>query len=234
VGLLIFLGLALWTFARRGTSILACLALLPLLHLVPVTRWWSPHYLYVPLAFASLAVLELLREQVKTLAVVAAGALLFCAPKSWLGSARYRDDESLFTPELTAHPEFREAQFYVAELERQRGHFELARAGYVRALEPRPGVLAYVDQKAAFGNLATVELELGRPEVARRLFQRAKQLATRDEERRQLNYNEALAAFRTGAFVETARLLEDEVERPDALAWAIRLRRDALARSPSR
>ncbi len=225
---LVALGLVAVT--RRRFGLLAFVSFLPLLQFVPVARWWSPHYLYLPLAFLLLAGAELLPRKRGALAVVFGCALCVCAPRSWGQSYRFRDDESLFRPELRNHPDFREAQFYVAEVERQARRFTQARDGYVAALEPMPELLSYVDRKAAFGNLGIVELELGRPELARLLFRRAKDLSTRDDERRQLNYDEALAAFRMGDFAASLDLLDSELGRANPLAWATRLHGEARQR----
>src|SRR5262249_54069512 len=49
----------LWlAWRRKGPAMLLALAVLPLLQFVPVTRWWSPHYVYIPLGFVAMLVAE--------------------------------------------------------------------------------------------------------------------------------------------------------------------------------
>src|SRR5690606_24068735 len=46
--------LAYGAYKKRGVFLLLFLAVLPSLQIVPVMRWWSPHYAYLPLAFVAM------------------------------------------------------------------------------------------------------------------------------------------------------------------------------------
>src|SRR5262249_12373858 len=46
-GGIVLCGLAYGAYRRRGPALMLALTVLPLLQIVPVMRWWSPHYLYL-------------------------------------------------------------------------------------------------------------------------------------------------------------------------------------------
>ena len=99
LGGLVFVIVALGAFAwkRRGIALLLALALLPAVQLVPVTRWWSPHYLYVPLAFAALLVAEEIERRAgerRTEVLVVAPALIGSRLKHALGDVDEAADQA--------------------------------------------------------------------------------------------------------------------------------------------
>src|SRR5262249_11869342 len=49
-GLAVLVAIAIAAWKKRGPALLLAVSILPALQLVPVMRWWSPHYLYVPCA----------------------------------------------------------------------------------------------------------------------------------------------------------------------------------------
>lgn len=236
------LGLS-WLSWRRG-GVVACLSLslLPALQLVPVPRFWSAHYAYLPLAFFCLALgravptwlgqarLALTTRVPNASTLTRLALILPLALAFWTAfvGQRFVSDSVLWSAEIDRHPACREAHFYLGEVARGRRDFPEAERAYRTALTPTPGVLAYVDQRAAHANLGTVLLELRRAPEARAQFAQALLFPSNEIERRHLRYDFALAALYSGDARTTITALAEELERPDPLPTAQRL--DAAAR----
>lgn len=216
------LGIAVLAVRRRGPAMLLLLSLLPSLQLVPVSRWWSPHYAYVPLVFVSMLVAdELTRATRRATAVVVAVVAL--AALSLHDDRRFVSDEHLFGAEVAAQPACREGQFYLGEVARRRGAFAEAEARYDAALAPHPGVLAYVDAQAALVNLGVAQLEQGKLAPAEVSFERALAVTHDALARRKVIHNLAGVALGRGDPVRCLDLLREELARPDAFPESIAL-----------
>ncbi len=171
-GLVVLAAIAWVAFRRRGPGILLALSMLPILHIVPVPRWWSLHYVYVPLAFAAMLVAERIARSSRPRAwPLAAAAAVLLGGVSLFDSRRFASDATLWEPEIAADPACLEGQFYAGESARKRGDLLVAIARYEAALAARPGVLAYVDRRAATQNLAVVLLESGDAASAWRILE---------------------------------------------------------------
>lgn len=204
----------LWIVRRReAPPLLLALALLPALHVVPIARWWSLHYLYLPLAPVAMWLAQLIdrrRFVFGTSLAVAALSLV-----SLQEGRRYRSDEVFWTAELAAQPACREAHFYVAEGARARGDWAEAARGYQSALLPMPGILSYVDRTSTFQNLGVVRLAQGDLGAAFAAFENARDLTNDESARRELSHNMAVVALRAGRPADAVRLLAPEVSRSD-------------------
>jgi tetratricopeptide (TPR) repeat protein len=213
-------------FRFRGPALLFALALLPALQLVPIMRWWSPHYLYVPLAFAAIAVAPAVSTRPRL------GWWLFAlaafAFQTFPEARRFRSDEALWEREARRHPECREARFYLGEVARENRRWDDAALHYERAIARSDQILSYVDLAAAQANLGTVELERQRPAEAQSAFRAALELAADGEERRRLRHNLATALLLSGDAARAALELESESARPDALPESLLIRAKAL------
>ncbi len=217
-GLVLVLALSYVGWRRRGAALLFALALLPSLALVPLMRWWSPHYLYVALAFGALAVAELAVAAFPGKKLLWAGLPLALAGSvTFVDDARFRSDDALWSSELARSPQCREAHFYWAEGRREQKQWQAAAEHYERAVAEYPKSLSYVDLQAAYANLGVVRLEQRRGAEARRAFQRALELTRDANERRQMTHNLATAALVDGDARAAVSLLQAEVARPDAL-----------------
>jgi protein O-mannosyl-transferase len=219
-GGLVLGGVGYLAVRRLGLPLLLALSLLPALQLIPVMRWWSPHYLYVPLAFLALLfgrAVEAATHAGRVPLVALVAALVACFALSFAASGRYASDERLFRTELEREPACREARFYLAEVARAAGRYGEAGAHYALASSGVPGYIAYVDEGAALQNLGAVRLAEGRLDAARAAFVQALARPLDPFESRQLVHNVAVIALAQGDAAEAARLLEPETRRPDAL-----------------
>jgi tetratricopeptide (TPR) repeat protein len=214
---------------ERGIALLLGCAMLPMLQIVPVARWWSPHYLYVPFAFVAMRAASFAEERLRKRATLVVGiaAALLGALTLYEGQ-RYGDDASLWAPEVTRQPGCREGQFYLGEVERSAKQWDAAARRYEAALAPRPSMLAYVDKGAALQNLGTVRLEQGRFGDARRAFASALEGTSDPQRRRELTHDLAAASFGDGDPSEALRLLASELERPDAMRPSLLVAKAAL------
>jgi protein O-mannosyl-transferase len=220
--------LAFGAWKKRGPMLLLALAVLPSLQLVPVSRWWSPHYLYVPLAFVAMLAAETAVRLGRRATLAAGAACVVLGALTFHDGLRLANDTSLWAPEVARQPACREGHFYLGEVARDAGQWEVAARRYQAALAPRPRILAYVDRAAALQNLGVVRVEQGRFGEAREAFRIALE-GTRDlRARRELTHDLAAATLSDGDAEEAARLLEAETARPDALPQSIHVRALAL------
>jgi Tetratricopeptide repeat len=229
VGLVILCALGFVAYRRRGPALLLLLGVLPSLQLVPVMRWWSPHYLYLPLAFAAMLAAEAALRWAEPTLRYAAPLVAALGLLSLFESSRYENDERLWAPEVSAVPGCREGHFYLAAAAHDAKRLDEAGDHYERALAESVGILSYVDRDAALQNLGVVRLEQGRFDDARRLFREALEQGADAAARRQLTHNLATAELEAGHPAEAAKLLQNEVERPDALPASIFVQARAVA-----
>ena len=179
--------LCVLAWRQRGISLLLVASVLPALQLVPVMRWWSPHYLYLPLVFAAMHAGRLVdsARMLLPIGAIAVGLGLV----SWRDGLRYMSDATLWTPEVRHQPACAEGQFYLGEVARAARSWDEAARRYEAALAPAPGVLAYVDRAATLQNLGTVRVEQHRWVDARRAYTEAL-AGTSDAQRRdELTFN---------------------------------------------
>ncbi len=221
-------GLAALCWQRRAPSWLLVLSLLPSLSLVPLTRFWSPHYLYVPLAFASIQACSFF-AQMGQRAVLAGGLLiLLWAGLCFQDSFRYRSDVALFAPEVEHEPRCREAHFYLADSARLAQDWGAAADHLERSLKSDPGMLSYVDRAAALENLGAVEWRQQRWQEAKSTWSVALAEAKDPMRKRQITHNLAVLALSRGNAAEALSLLEAECQRTDALPESLLVQKQAL------
>lgn len=230
----VLVGLVLLAWRQRGASLLLLISLLPSLHLVPIMRWWSPHYLYVPLAFGSMVVANglerLWAKHTRWVPLVAIAVIALLSMQSLSAGLRYRTDLTLWRPEVTQNPGCREGHFYLGEAARAANQQEAAADHYEAAIVGNAAVLAYVDQGAAMQNLGVVRLSQSRFGDAVATFRAALTRVADPWERRQLTHNLATAELRTGNYESAESLLRAETQRQDAQPASLFVRAHALAR----
>jgi tetratricopeptide (TPR) repeat protein len=232
VGLLIGLATLALALRLRGPFLYFVVASLPLLQGVPAPRFWSPHYLYLPLAFLSLGLSRMLEARPswrRPVTFVAVPVLLVFAGICFAQGLRFKNDRTLFEPEVAKNPSCREAHFYLGDFFRNAGELERAAEHYEAALQPLPGVLAYVDGPAALQNLGLVRMQQRRFDEAERALEAALQATAQEPARRKLRHNLAAVHLARGDAAGADTLLGPETERPDAMPESLYLRAKALS-----
>jgi tetratricopeptide (TPR) repeat protein len=192
-GMAALLGVAYLAWRRRGPALLLALTLVPSLQLVPVMRWWSPHYVYLPLAFASMLLVEAVERRSEPLLRGLAPLALALGGLTLLDARRYESDARFWSKEVKVEPRCREGHFYLGEAALAAERLDEAAAHYEQALTSTAEVLSYVDLPAALQNLGVVRLQQGRFPDAAQAFRRALEGKVDVESRRQLNHNLAVA-----------------------------------------
>ncbi|MCC6899614.1 MAG: tetratricopeptide repeat protein [Polyangiaceae bacterium] len=228
VGGLLAIGLVALSWRERSLGLLTALALLPSLQLAPTLRWWSPHYLYVAAGwFFALVARRVERRGATTFALTLAltGVL---GVLSWRDGRRYRNDDTLWRPEVLREPACREGHFYLADAARARGDRVAALSHFEAALRLEPRVLAFVDLDAALTNYGRVLFEAGRYDHAQSAFEAALERTPDGLARRKLDHNIAAARLASGDPAGAVARLEVEARRPDPLAESLGLYARAL------
>jgi tetratricopeptide (TPR) repeat protein len=230
LGAALLVGLLYYAYRRRGPALLLLLAMLPALELVPIMRWWSPHYLYLGLSLAAMLAAETAERWGPWALRSAVAAALVLAGVSLFDGLSYRNDQAFWSREVSQVPACREAHFYLGEEARMAEHWPEAVREYERALAAKERVLSYVDRFAALENLGAVQLGQGNLGQARVAFRAALELSSNELDTRHLVHNLATTELVAGNAEEAARLLEHEVARVDAMPAAIMLRARAQAK----
>ncbi len=206
--------------------VFAAIALSPTLNIVPLARFSSPHYAYVAVTGVGATLALAIRWARLSVPVLRRSALaavtvwmLTMAGSTFAGGFRFRDDVTLFTPEVERDAHFLEGHQYLGDFFFFGGDLDSARREYEAALDTRPGILAYVDTRAVMNNLAGVHLAGDRPDEADALL-RALADDARPDELPQILYNRAVIAFRRGDSPAVMELLGNaaaEWRRPEPL-----------------
>lgn len=223
---LAFVGWLAWR--RRGPALLFAVALLPALNLVPVMRFWSPHYLYVPLVFGAMLVAELVERSGKAAFVGAAALGFVYVALSLRDGRRFRSDVALWRSEVALRPECREGHAFLGDAARAAGRWDAAASHYLRAVEPTAGHVAYVDPVAALYGLGAARVSQKRFDEARNAWRRAMALSTDERERRRLLHNLATLSLNAGDPAEAEQLLREETERARPFPESLFVRARAL------
>lgn len=185
-GLLGALGLAvlaaltfgsLATLRRRPSSLaawsglLAALATVPMLQLVPAGALFAPRFLYVPLLLAvPLADALIRRASGRSAPWIAALLLAAALPLAWSRTSVYRDKHSFYRAQLRELPDDPAAHNELGLAREAAGDLEEARRLFERAVELDPSY------GRPWSNLGRLALERGDLDQAERCFLRAVEL----------------------------------------------------------
>ena len=197
-------------------------AIFPAANIVPLPRFTSPHYGYfAALGFVTLwaSMLEhLLHRRANLGRPLAWGTalwLIVAAASTFIGGFAFRDDLSLFGPQVARDQNFAEGHYYLGSHHHKARDLDRAASSYQAALDVPPGVLAYVDRPALLLNFAAVRFEQERYADAEELFIAAQAVASREAQFLIL-YQRALIAEKQK---NPAKVIELLGSHPQAERW---------------
>jgi hypothetical protein len=170
--------------SELGRAIILCLILLtPALNIIPVPRIGSPHYGYLPLVvFSALVILivRFLRKSFDThgifILVVVGFWILVMAMSTFWGGFHFKDDYTLFQPEVLHDSHFLEGYYYLGNYYFKKQNLEAAEKEYFLALKSDPKILAYQEKRSIFINLASVYLQNNQLDKADQMLSNAEEL----------------------------------------------------------
>lgn len=214
-----------WT--RRGSSLLLLFSLLPSLSVVPLSRFWSPQYLYVPLAFGALLLAEFVTA-VPRLRQALYVVLPVLGLVSFVDAFRFRSD-SCFRVKWRFIPGVVRRTFTSVRLLARSAVFRLRESTIsVRSRRTR-GCSRTSIARRRFPISASPSSSLVTPRPRATCFFRRWTSNGTGPDARRLRHNAALAALLGGDASAAARELEVEVQRADALPESVAIYRVALA-----
>ena len=211
---------------RSVTVLFLAIALAPAANIIPLPRFSSPHYGY--LAVLATAMLVLLVQRSLDKHIPSASRSLNVAVIAWLGvmsavtfssGFQFRNDLTLFEPEVKREPYFLEGHFYLGNYFMQEGEDDRAAIEFEVALQNSPHMIAYVDRTAALINLGGIRFRQTRFEDAEQLLQLAAENAPAYQ-MSTIAYNRALVAAQHEDHAAVVALLMQrtyEWDRPEPL-----------------
>ena len=209
----------------KKAFILLAVLTLPALNIIPVPRFSSPHYIYLALPAAASLVVIFRKWCLKRYKSAIIGNVLVVI---WLVIAgfstfragfRFKNDLTLFEPEVAADDRFLEGHQYLGDYYFKINEFEKAQLHYESALEKDPSVIAFVDDSSVMNNLAGVYLAQNKPDEADEMLL---ELSLKPDwsDNQTLLYNRALIADKKGDYKKVITLLERQDiswNRPESL-----------------
>ena len=211
---------------RSITVLFLAIALAPGTNIVPLPRFGSPHYGY--LAVLGLAMLVLVVQRSLDHSIPSASRTFKLAVIAWLvvmaavtfaKGFQFRNDLTLFEPEVKRDPYFLEGHFYLGNYFMQKGEEDRAATEFEASLQNLPHRIAYVDRTAALINLAGIRFRQTRFEDAEELLK----LAAEEAPAYQMStiaYNRALVAEHHQDYAAVVALLKQATyqwDRPEPL-----------------
>lgn len=145
------------------TVFLFAVCLFPALNLLPLPRFYSPHYAYIAVAPLAAGVVLITRKVsvpgrpfaigFRFLAVV---WILAMGVSTIHAGKRFQSDLTLFAPEVKRDPRFSEGWFYVGNYYRVNGNLNAADSAYDNGLAPAPGSVRFFDRMEFLINKSSI------------------------------------------------------------------------------
>lgn len=191
--------------------------LLPSLNIVPVPRIGSPHYGYLPLvAFGVLIVLLftfIYKKSKKGSIFCLVSWVLIMSISTFYGGFQFKNDQTLFQPEVKSHPEFLEGYFYLGNYFLRQQKYNMAEKQYFMALKKDPKFLAYTEEQSIYINLSTIYLQTNQLKKAEDALSKA-ELLFAYQNSRVLYHNRIILAYKKHDYKNVINLSQDDKSFP--------------------
>jgi protein O-mannosyl-transferase len=195
------------------TLLLLLLFLAPALNIIPVPRLGSPHYTYSALVPFSLLLVLLISSITARYSGKKYLIYAFCmvwmvtaCMQTFIAGFRFKNDETLFKPEVTRDNRFSEGYFYLGNYYLANKKYSVAEQMYSTALQPQVGFHAYVEPLSVMTNLGAVYYAQHKYMKADRILQEAQAVAP-PEQQADILYNRALFAHEQKNYQKVVDLL---------------------------
>lgn len=140
-------------------SVLFLILLFPAFNIVPLPRFYSPHYGYLMIPVIGVAFVLLIRHINKSLGILLCSVWLIIAAFSTFRSGfKFNNDLVLFLPEVENDARFLEGHQYLGDYFFRQQKWDIAESHYLSALNNNPKFIAFVDETPVMNNLAGVYL----------------------------------------------------------------------------
>jgi hypothetical protein len=227
---LCFIVAIVFTAVKKGTGSpltltfsMIAICLLPSLDLLPLPRFYSPHYVYIAVAPLGAFVVLLGRKMSgygrKFYAVFRGIVFVWIAVMGFTtvsSGSSFRSDQTLFAPEVSKDARFSEGWFYLGNFYRLSGDLDAADSAYDRGLAVYPGIIRFYDPVEFLINKSAVAVQRKNFDAADSLMKIAQTLSS-EAMQPDILYIRADIAARRGDFKAVIYLLSGRsLLRPEA------------------
>jgi tetratricopeptide (TPR) repeat protein len=204
------------------------ITIIPVLNIIPLPRFNSPHYAYFSLVgFSTLVSMIYFKYKGKFIIIISillAIWIVIATYSTFFAGFHFKDDLSLFIPETRADNNFREGHFYMADYYLKNSEFKKAEEHYELAMKKNNQVISYVDEYSTVLNLAGAKLGLKKYDEAEKLLVEAinSKYNTKDQK---LIYNLALVYWYKKDYLSVVNTLSqygEEWDSPEPLLLGAR------------
>ncbi|OGK09686.1 hypothetical protein A2767_07520 [Candidatus Roizmanbacteria bacterium RIFCSPHIGHO2_01_FULL_35_10] len=220
--LILFAGLIL-VLRNKKNSILfrlvffVLIMLLPALSIIPLPRFNSPHYGFIAAPAAGVIVILIAGFITNKLAksvflIFISTWLLIMIVSTFRAGFQFKDDFTLFNPEVKKDNNFKEGHFYLGDYYLRRGNFKEAEKHLEVSLQENPKLIAFVDRSAAMTNLAGAYLAQQKFGKAEKLLEELIKKSSGNN-RLMVLYNLAVISERKSDYEKVVNLLKNEVNQ---------------------
>lgn len=165
-----------WRSEAGKVVMLTGIMLSPGLNFVPVPRIGSPHYLYLPAVVAAAALVMTLRKWKWLMA----GWIGVAAVTTFISGMQFKNDETLFKPEVKKDSNFEEGYYYLGNYYLRSRNLAEARKYYELGLAEKKNYVYFSQRMNMLINLGGVKLEMGDAGGAYKIYDAIKNEVSED------------------------------------------------------
>lgn len=216
LGILIFIFLTGYFGVRSAFGkiiVLLFILLSPGLNIIPLPRFTSPHYAYLAVGVIStipVIIIDVLKGTPRVIFSLLVFVWLLIAIFSTFRSGfLFRDDFTLFQPEVKNDPNFLEGHFYLGKYYLEKGDVEKAGKEYEAGVFPTKGIIAFRDRFLFLINLGGIRLLQNRFGEAEKLYKEANQFGSLSDSAL-ISYNLGLIAYKQKDYKKTISIIENQ------------------------